>query len=215
MFRTTKDFINNRLVVLVFGPSGSGKTRLARTLPDPKRVCIVNFENGLLSIAKGEEMAVYDCTVDKDGKEMDRQYRFQKLLHFLKEVAPTRTADFDWLVFDSLTEASQNLVETLKVKYPDKKDALNLWGEYSEFIISFVKQLRDYRPFNILLLALEAVDKDETGKRFIGVDINGKASQRLPALLDEVFYLKTFEKEDGTKVQKLITSTYQNILTIS
>lgn len=212
MFRTTKDFINSRLVMLVFGPSGSGKTRLIRTLPNPSRVCVINLENGLLSIAKGSEIAVYDCTVDANGKEMSREFRFEKLVHFLKNVAPTKSADFDWLVIDSLTEASQNLVETLKKKYPDKKDTLNVWGEYSEFIIAFVKQLRDFRPFNILFLALESIDKDEVGKRFIGIDINGKASMRLPALLDEVFYLKTFTKEDGTKVQKLITSTYENII---
>lgn len=212
MFKTTEDYLNDRLVFLVYGKSGSGKTRLARTLPDPSRVCIINFENGLLSIRKGPKMAVYDCTVDAKGAIMERKHRFEKLLYFLKDVAPLKAGEFDWLVFDSLTEAAQNLVEALKGKYPEKKDGLVLWGEYSDVIIQFVKQLRDYKPFNILLLALDAVDKDDSGRRFIGVDINGKASQRLPALLDEVFYLQTFKKEDGSEVQKLITSNYETII---
>lgn len=209
MFRTTKDFHATRLSILVVGPSGSGKTRLMGTLPG--RVLIVNMENGLLSVSSGSEIAVYDCTVDGQGKEMARNFRFQKLLHFLTTELPKLADKFDWICFDSLTEIAQNLVETLKIKYPDKKDALVLWGEYNDVMRSLIKQLRDYRPFNILLLALDSVDKDEMGRRFIGVDIQGKISQGIPALMDEVFYLKQFDKEDGTKPTMLITSNYQNI----
>lgn len=209
MFKTTKNFKSDRLSILVYGQSGSGKTSVAATLPG--KVLIVNAENGLLSISSGKEMAVYDITVDKDGKELGREWRFEKLLHLLKEVLPGMTEKFDWLVFDSLTEISQNVAEALKKKYPDKSDSLKLWGEYNDLMVAFIKQLRDYRPFNILLLALDSIDKDDTGKRFTGVDINGKVSSRVPALLDEVFYLKDFEGADGKKVKKLITSTYQNI----
>lgn len=209
MFKTTKNFKSDRLSILVYGQSGSGKTTVAATLPG--KILIVNAENGLLSISSGKEMAVYDITVDANGKELGREWRFEKLLHLLKEVLPPMADKFDWLVFDSLTEISQNVAEALKKKYPDKSDSLKLWGEYNDLMVAFIKQLRDYRPFNILLLALDSVDKDDTGKRFTGVDINGKVSQRVPALLDEVFYLKDFETTEGKKVKKLITSTYQNI----
>ena len=209
MFKTTKNFKSDRLSLLVYGPSGSGKTSVAATLPG--KVLLVNAENGLLSISSGKEMAVYDLTVDGNGKDLDRSFRFEKLLHLLKEVLPGMTDKFDWLVFDSLTEISQNLVEGLKKKYPDKSDGLKLWGEYNDFMVAFVKQLRDYRPFNILLLALDSVDKDDSGKRFVGVDINGKISSRIPALIDEVFYLKDFEA-DGKKIKKLITASYMNIV---
>lgn len=210
MFKTTKDFKSERLSILIYGPSGSGKTTVSSTLPG--KILLVNAENGLLSISSGKDLAVYDLTVDANGKDLPRDYRFEKLLHLLKEVLPKMTDKFDWLVFDSLTEISQNLVEGLKKKYPDRKDGLPMWGEYNELMVSFIKQLRDYRPFNILLLALDSVDKDDTGKRFIGVDINGKVSSRVPALLDEVFYIKDFETQEGKKVKKLITSNYQNII---
>jgi energy-coupling factor transporter ATP-binding protein EcfA2 len=210
MFKTTKNFKSERLSLLVYGPSGSGKTTVAATLPG--KILFVNAENGLLSISSGKELAVYDLTVDGSGKDLPRDFRFEKLLHLLKEVLPGMTDKFDWLVFDSMTEISQNLVEGLKKKYPDKADGLKLWGEYNDFMVAFIKQLRDYRPFNILLLALDSVDKDDTGKRFVGVDINGKISSRVPALIDEVFYLKDFDTGEGKKVKKLITSTYQNII---
>jgi hypothetical protein len=210
MFKTTKDFKSDRLSLLVYGPSGSGKTSITASLPG--KVLIVNAENGLLSVSSGVERVVYDITVDANGKDLPRDYRFEKLIHLLKVILPTMPEKFDWLVFDSLTEISQTLVEGLKKKYPDKKDSLPMWGEYNDLMVSFVKQLRDYRPFNILLLALDSTDKDDTGKRFIGVDINGKVSSRVPALIDEVFYLKDFETSDGKKIKKLITSNYQNII---
>jgi phage nucleotide-binding protein len=209
MFKTTKNFKSDRLSILIYGQSGTGKTTVAATLPG--KILIINAENGLLSVSSGKDIAVYDITVDGEGKELGREWRFEKLLHLLQKILPTMTEKFDWLVFDSLTEISQCLVEGLKKKYPDRKDSLPMWGEYNELMVAFIKQLRDYRPFNILLLALDSTDKDDTGKRFIGVDINGKVSSRVPALLDEVFYLKDFETQDGKKVKKLITSSYQNI----
>lgn len=209
MFKTTKDFKSERVSMIVFGQSGSGKTTLATTLPG--RPLIINAENGLLSVSTGKDVPVYDVTVDKNGNPLPRDLRFEKLLHFLKNVLPGMVEKFDWIVIDSLTEVSQNLVEALKKKYPDKSDALKMWGEYNDMMTAFIKEMRDYRPFSVLFLALDSVDKDENGRRFINIDVNGKISSRIPALMDEVFYLKEFEDEKGVKIRKVITSTYMNI----
>ena len=73
--------------------------------------------------------------------------------------------------------------------------------------------IRDsYKPYNFLFLALEVYDKDDQSRRFTGVDLNGKISQRVPALVDEVFQLREFEKEDGGTVRKLVTSTYDKAI---
>ena len=209
MFTNTDANVFDRHSMIVYGESGAGKTSLVKTIPG--KVILVNAENGLKPL-KGAGIDVYDITKDKNGNNLDREFRFEKLIYFLTlmndEVYKEK---YDWVVIDSLTEISQCYVEYLKKKYPDKKDALNLWGEYNDGIQGFIKQLRDFAPFNILLLSLEAVDKDETGRRFTGLDINGtKAPQRIPALFDDVFQLKIFTNEEGVQKRFLITQKYEN-----
>lgn len=208
MFTTTDSDQYNRQSIIVYGESGSGKTTLAKTCPG--KPLIVSAENGLRSL-KGTNLPVYDITVDKDGNQMDRKFRFQKLLHLLEMLdSDEYKKKFDWLVFDSLTEITQCFVEYLKDKHPDGKDALKLWGEYNEGVQGFVKALRDFTPYNILIFALESYDKDETGRRFTGIDINGKISTRIPAIFDECFQLKIFTNDEGVNQRFLITSKYEN-----
>lgn len=208
MFTTTDSNQYNRHSIIVYGESGSGKTTLAKTVPG--KPLIINAENGLRSL-RGSNIPVYDITVDKDGNLLDRKYRFEKLIHLLHLLnGDEYKAKFDWLIFDSLTEITQCFVEYLKDKHPDGKDALKLWGEYNDGVQGFIKSLRDFAPYNILLLALESYDKDETGRRFTGIDINGKISTRVPALFDECFQIKEFVNEDGAHKRFLITSKYEN-----
>jgi len=210
MFTNTKADKFNRESIIVYGKTGQGKTTLGGTTPG--NALIINAENGLKSLRRGKQIDVYDITVDKDGELLDRKFRFEKLLHLLHMLNEDEyKKKYQWLVFDSLTEISQCYVEYLKNKYPDKKDALVLWGEYNDGILSFIKQLRDFAPYNILLLALESYDKDEQGRRFTGLDINGtKAPQRIPALFDEVYQLKIFTNDKGENKRFLITEDYEN-----
>lgn len=210
MFTNTQADKFNRESIIVYGKTGQGKTTLAQTVPG--NALIVNAENGLKSLRRGKSIDVYDITVDVNGNLLDRKYRFEKLIHLLHLLnEDDYKKKYQWLVFDSLTEISQCYVEYLKDKYPEKKDALNLWGEYNDGILDFIKQLRDFAPYNILLLALESYDKDEQGRRFVGIDINGtKAPQRIPALFDEVYQLKIFTNESGQNKRFLITEDYEN-----
>jgi len=208
MFTTTKTDSSNRITSIIFGESGSGKTTLISTLPG--KTLIYNAENGLLSLARFS-IDVYDGTVDKNGKSLSRVQRFEKLMHFLANVFPELNGKYDNLVFDSLTEIAQNLVEYLKSKY-DESSGFKMWGEYNDRMTDLIKTLRDYKKYNIIFLALDSIDKDESGRRFTGIDINGKIAHRLPALLDEVFYLKVMPDDEGKLVRKIITSGHQGII---
>lgn len=208
---TTKMNASGRIVAIVYGPPKIGKTTLAKTLPG--KTLIINLENGLLSL-KGIELDVYDCTVDRNGNPMSRDLRFQKLIHLFKNELskPELQKKYQWIVIDSLTEVAQCLVEAMKVKHPDSKDSLKKWGEYSEKMTDLIKQMRDFRPYNVLFLALETADKDDQSRRFIGIDINGKISQRVPALVDEIFHFRAFRQDDGTEVRKLVTAVHDNAI---
>ena len=112
----------------------------------------------------------------------------------------------------AISPPMKSAIDQLAFQYPDKKDSLVLWGEYSEKITDLIKKMRDYKPYNFLFLALEVYDKDDQSRRFTGVDLNGKISQRVPALVDEVFQLTEFPTEAGGTVRKLVTSTYDKAI---
>ncbi len=211
MFTTTQACLKDSLSFLIYGKSGAGKTTLAATTPDISKTCIISLENGLRSIAD-KNIAVYDCTVDANGKELDRPVRHDKFLHALKVFQGEEVKKkYDYLVVDSLTEIAQNLVEKLKLTYPDKKDAMKLWGDYNDNMLHIVKSIRDLRPYIVLVTALDKVETDEFSRRFHGVDIAGKIASRLPAFFDEVFYLDQFEFNEK-KERMLLTQNYETFL---
>lgn len=208
MFCNTSDFKGESTKCLIYGSSGVGKTTALATLPG--KTLLVSAENGLLSISD-KDIDVYDLTVDKNGKALDRHLRFEKLNHFLSKVLP-ELEGYDTLAIDSLTEIAQNIVENLKIKHPESRDALKMWGEYSAIMTALVKSLRDLPGYNVVMTALSSVDKDEQNRRFIGIDVNGKISGRIPALLDEVFYMQVMQDDEGKEHRVFVTSNHGDII---
>ena len=240
MFTTTKKCVDGREVILVYGPSSVGKTKLIETLPDLSRVCIINADNGLKTLLRTkEEIPVYDLLrkQKRDPKDKDKYLykkngdpileiippkdRFPKLINFLKVHAMKEDFQdgFDWLVFDDATEMLNMLFDYLselpEFNGPDKdKMMLKLWLNYDRKGTQFMKSLRDFAPFNILVLALSCYDKDaDTSKRFIGVNAPGtKLPQRIPSLFDEVFYMDFVKDNKGNEFRKLITQTHKTAI---
>ena len=210
MFTTTDSATTERASIFVYGASGSGKTQLARTL-NPKETLIINAENGLIGL-RDLPIDVYDITVDGEGTPMARNFRFEKLIAFLHKLNEKEYKEkYKYIFIDSFTEIAQCLVEFLKVKYPDNKDALNLWGDNKNMILGLAKSLRDFTPYNIIIVALEETEKDEVGRRFSGISVPGSASQLLGPIFDEVLNLRKFPTQEGGEVSKLVTSNHETL----
>jgi len=194
---STNEMSIGSLKILIHGESGAGKTTLASTIKEP--TLIISAEAGLLSL-QGHKIDVIDISVDEKGEILPQEKRIARLgeayTHLLTEESRKK---YKWIFIDSLTEISQNLVHQLGVEFPDRKDALVLYGENSKRMKSLVKTFRDLPYYNVVFTALSQTDKDENGQRFTGVNIVGKLANDLPAYFDEVFYLHA-DRETGKRV---------------
>lgn len=201
--QSATDLFNDRLKILVYGQSGAGKTYLARTIEEP--TLVISAESGLLSLS-GANIDVLDITTDDDGKLIPAALRFSQMQkayqYLLTEEAKQK---YKWIFIDSLTEVSQNLIESLLPEFPDRKDALVMYGENFKRMRNMIKAFRDIPHYNIVFTALAEEEKDQNGKRYHGVSMIGKMSSQLPSFLDEVFYLHTFSDDDNVLKRRLVT----------
>jgi hypothetical protein len=191
LVQSTENFGVDRLKCLVIAPAGHGKTTLAKTTGES--TIVISAEAGLL-VLKDHKIAVLDITTDDKQQMIPKERRIARLFEAYKYLCSKEAQElYKWVVVDSLTEIGQNLVEQLQAEYPDRKDALVMWGEYNKQMRSLIKAFRDLPYYNVLMTALSEREKDEHGQFSTGVSLNGKISQQLPAYFDEVFYLDVFE----------------------
>jgi len=150
---STRAHGTHRLKFLIYGAPGVGKTTLAATLDEP---CLVlSAEAGLLSLST-KDIDVIDLTLDDDGKALARGARTQRVaqvLDYLLTEEPQKK--YKWIFIDSLTEISQNMIESLQLLYPDPKDGLKMWGDYAKKSRALVKSFRDLDCYNVVFTALD------------------------------------------------------------
>jgi hypothetical protein len=205
---STKSIGVHSLKMVVFGCSGSGKTTFCSTTGEP--TLIISAESGLLSLAS-KDCDVIEINVDDNGNVIPKENRIERLTEVYKYLLTEECqSKYKWICIDSLTEIGQNLVEKLKKQFPDKKDSINMWGEYSTAMRSLIKAFRDLNNYNVIFTALSIDEKDDNGRRQIAIDLNGKISQQLPQYFDEVFYLHVRNEGDKT-VRKLLCKPNETV----
>lgn len=186
--------------MLLIGESGSGKTRSAIDLMNAGfKPILISAESGTLSLV-GSQVPIIDIARDEEGKDLPMDKRFARLgevFNWLK----LGQKDYDTVILDSLTEVNQTLMAMLGLKYPDRKDSLPKFGENSETMQKLARQFRDLQ-YNVVIIALSEIEKDEIGKRFTTASVIGKVANALPALFDEVLHLQISQDDKTGEVKR-------------
>lgn len=203
--QSTKSYGYDSIKMLIYGSPAIGKTSLAGTTGEP--TCVISAEAGLLSLS-GHDIDFIDMGHDDDGLMLPPSKRFDRLKDAFKYLMTEEAQKkYKWVFLDSLTEMGQLLHEKLLAKYPDRKDALILWGEMNTEMRSMIKAFRDIRGYNVVFTALAQPEKDENGRRSQGVMLQGKISDQLPAYFDEVFYYTMIDDEVKGQTRVLFTDS--------
>jgi len=191
--QNTSNLYTGYVKAIVSGFSGAGKTRSLGTLP--AGTLIISSEGGLMPLM-GRDIGFIDISVGADGKTLtDPAARIARLSEAFKwlhagcpDAKGKATNAYRTVCLDSLTEISELLVAKLNKDFPDRKDSFPMWGEYGKVMRSIIKNFRDL-PYNVFMTVLAEPDKDDTGKRFIGLDVAGSISRKLGQYFDLVLYV--------------------------
>lgn len=207
--QTTDEFSNSYgIKCLINGASGSGKTFLVSTLLKEYKPVLISAESGTLSL-RGFKVPMIDISRDDAGKSIEMKDRLKRLFEIFSFIKEGKH-DFDTIFLDSLTEVNECLMAALRVKFTDPSATLKMYGENSEMMKKIVKEFRDLK-YNVVIVSLSTVEKDDIGKRFITSDVVGKVANQLPSFFDEVFHLGLHEIE-GKTVRKLQCNPSESIV---
>lgn len=183
-----------RINALIYGPSGIGKTTLVKTLLG--KTLIISAESGLLSVS-GEDIDF----VSIDGQTA--KDKVVKIGNIFKELKSG--IEYDNIFIDSLTEINQIFIEYhFDLIDWDRSKSLPAWGDVAKSMRGLVKSFRDLSHYSVFMTALDKIDKDEIGRRFVTPDLNGALSKSVGQYFDEVFYYTKIEREEK-QVRALVT----------
>ncbi len=172
--------------MVVYGASGVGKTRFGSTAPN----CLyLSCEAGLLSVRGMHQKAVIINS-------------FEQLMDAFMELKMGKHK-FDTVVLDSLTEVQRMHMDYVVAKKGLQKPGIGEWGENIDTMRRMCRGFRDL-PMNVILIALEAQDKnEETGQLRIMPALQGKSlPDEVMGFFDIVGYMVADErlnKETGQK----------------
>lgn len=186
--------------VLVSGPSGSGKTSLIGQALKVEAMCpvyVFDFDlrlNSLLAVTPKDrlEKLSFDQYRDTASLPGSAFTAAENKLRELTDCFTKRPAEAPkTVVLDSLTFCQRvvmNRVLVVDGKPATANPELQHYKSLKNTIEPFVSRLTAL-PCNVIVLVHDDIEKDEaTGLSYIGIDMTGQLSTRLPGYFNELWH---------------------------
>jgi len=203
--KKTGQIATKRFVALIVGESGIGKTSLVKTLPEPEdAILLISAESGLACL-DGTNIDVVEVDPNNTTGSLESIYDYLQSDEAKKK--------YKYVFIDSLTEIGQLIVAELKKDphFGQPKNALQLWGKYTELMTMICKSYRDMSDYSVIFTCLNAVEKDGLEK-FESFNLQGSSIKNsIKAWYDLVLFYKVYKDEDGTH-RMLVTDTAESPL---
>jgi phage nucleotide-binding protein len=184
--KSTKDFHQNGVKLIVYGASGAGKTSLIKTLPNP---IIISAESGLLSITDSDIPYIEVTTMEELSEAYD---------YVIK-------SDYESIALDSISEIAEVILSNEKRKSKDPRQA---YGAMQDIVADLIRSFRDISGKNVYFSAKLEKSQDETGRILYSPSMPGnKSGQALPYWMDEVLALRVEKDADGKTQRALMCDT--------
>jgi phage nucleotide-binding protein len=189
------------LNALIYGYQGTGKTVLsaqAQEVPAMRNVLFLNTEKGLMSVADRDDIAAVDI---EDASQVEEVFWW-----FANGAEQVK--GFNTVVIDSITELQELDLEK-RSKSKGGKRTLDMYGDSTSYIKRIVRQFRDLKALNVILVALPTELTDEDGAVIgLGPMLTGKLAASVMGYMDAVWYLYV---RKGDKKRVLLTQPTKGI----
>lgn len=195
--------------VLLYTHHGWGKTYSCRHYQRAfGKGLILSGESGLKSV---EDVAIdYLPFASWDGPHDPERglYSFRGAVAMLR-TPEFRSAGYQWIAIDSLTELSDRLLEHLEREHAGSNNGFAMWGDYSRLMIGALKWVRDL-PLHVFVTCLAKEEQDANGTTHYWPMLKGQAvAKQVPALFDHVFggiRISTRDKDGNVIVRRALVT---------
>jgi phage nucleotide-binding protein len=172
--------------LLIYGAAGAGKTTACASAPG--KTLIISMEAGLLSIKGASNLDAIEVKEASDVEE-------------IAVLLENGQLDYDTVCLDSVTEMSEILLASEKLK---SKDPRRAYGEVIDVMTRTMKRFRDLKMHVIFVAKEDKVRDEQTGAfHYQPMMVGAKLSQQIPYLYDGVFVLRIFEGEENEQGKKV------------
>lgn len=207
---------------LIVGRYGVGKTSLLRTL-DPSATLFVDLEAGALSVRdvpvdevrpkSWQECRDLACWFAGPDLNLDDSQAYsRKHFDYVCEQFgdPASLEKYDTLFVDSLTAASR-LCFAWAERQPEafnakgQKDTRGAFGLYGRELIQWCTRVQHARTRNAVMVALLDEKEDDFGRKSWVIQVQGRAAEAIPGLVDVVLTMAVIEPDEGEPYRALVT----------